>query len=135
MSFSGINSSIDGCMYHKVNICNICFGKGLVNFLKEYSGILLDVRLPAHVRGKTAQDANIPNAYYTPFSEFINYTHLLPKDKTIPIIIGSYEGALAKRVKKFLENRGYKNVYILCDNIESWIERYLFNKSKLLESK
>ena len=105
-------------------LCDICIEKAK-EYIKDFGAILLDVRLPSNVKGKNAQEANITNAYYTPYTDFINYVDILPDNKNTPIIVASYEGFFAKRVKDYLEMIGFKNIYILCNNIEEWIFNHL----------
>ncbi len=92
-----------------------------IELLKEVGAILLDVRPPAKVKGENAKEADIPDAYYTPYPEFTDYIDLLPDDKTTPIIVACLKGWFANRVKGYLECLGYENVYVFGGNIEDWI--------------
>ena len=101
---------------------------GMVNLhqtrelLMDAGAILLDVRPPAKVNGENAQEANIANAYYTPYPEFANYLDELPSDHTNPIVVACVKGWFANRVMGYLEMMGYENVYVLDTNIEDLIE-------------
>ena len=95
-----------------------------IELLKEVGAILLDVRPPAKVNGDNAKEADIPNAYYTPYPEFTNYLDLLPSDKTTPIVVACLKGWFANRVKGYLESLGYENVYVFAGNIEDWISAH-----------
>jgi len=92
-----------------------------IELLKEVGAILLDVRPPAKVSGENAEEADIPNSYYTPYPEFTNYIDLLPADKTTPIVVACLKGWFANRVKGYLECLGYENVFVFGGNIEDWI--------------
>ncbi len=105
-------------------LCDICIEKA-IEYLNEFKAILLDVRVPSSIKGMNAQEAKIPNAYYTPYTDFVNYTDILPENKNLPIIVASYEGWFANRVKEYLEMLGFNNIYILCGNIEDWITKHL----------
>ena len=104
----------------KAELANIDLEKG-IELLKEAGAILLDVRPPAKVNGENAQEADIPNAYYTPYPEFTDYLDILPDDKTAPIVTACLKGLFASRVKGYLEALGYENVYVFTGNIEDWI--------------
>ena len=104
----------------KAELANIDLEKG-IELLKEAGAILLDVRPPAKVNGENAQEADIPNAYYTPYTEFTDYLDILPDDKTEPIVTACLKGLFASRVKGYLEALGYENVYVFTGNIEDWI--------------
>ncbi len=90
--------------------------------LMDAGAILLDVRPPAKVNGENAQEADIVNAYYTPYPEFSNYLDELPSDHTNPIVVACVKGWFANRVMGYLEMMGYENVYVLDTNIEDLIE-------------
>jgi len=90
--------------------------------LMDAGAILLDVRPPAKVSGENAQEANIANAYYTPYPEFANYLDELPSDHTTPIIVACLKGWFANRIMGYLEMMGYENVYVLDTSIEDLIE-------------
>jgi rhodanese-related sulfurtransferase len=105
-------------------LCDICIQKAM-EYINEFEAILLDVRVPSNIKDKNAQEAKIPNAYYTPYTDFVNYVDILPDNKNTPIIVASYEGWFASRVKEYLEMLGFNNIYILCNNIEDWISDHL----------
>ena len=90
--------------------------------LMDAGAILLDVRPPAKVNGENAQEADIPNAYYTPYPEFYEYLDELPVKKSDPIVVACLKGWFANRVMGYLEMMGYSNVYVLDTNIEDLIE-------------
>ncbi len=90
--------------------------------LMDAGAVLLDVRPPAKVQGENAQEADIKNAYYTPYPEFFNYLDVLPKDHTNPIVVACLKGWFANRVMGYLEMMGYENVYVLDESIENLIE-------------
>ena len=90
--------------------------------LMDAGAILLDVRPPAKVNGENAQEADIVNAFYTPYPEFANYLDELPSDHTNPIVVACVKGWFANRVMGYLEMMGYENVYVLDTNIEDLIE-------------
>ncbi len=92
-----------------------------IELLKDAKAILLDVRPPAKVNGENAQEADIPDSYYTPYPEFTNYLDILPNDRTDPIIVACLKGLFASRVKAYLEALGYSNVFVFTGNIEDWI--------------
>jgi len=90
--------------------------------LMDAGAILLDVRPPARVSGENAQEANLPNAYYTPYPEFYDYLDELPAKKSDPIVVACLKGWFANRVMGYLEMMGYSNVYVLDTDIEDLIE-------------
>jgi len=92
--------------------------------IKEAGAILLDVTLPNLVEGENAAEAGIPTAYYTPYTEFTDYIDELPEDKTQPIVVACRKAFFANRVKGLLEILGYKNVYVLADDIKYLIEAH-----------
>jgi len=92
--------------------------------LKEAGAILLDVTLPDLVEGENAAEAGIPTAYYTPYPEFTDYIDELPEDKTTPIVVACRKAWFANRVKGLLEILGYKNVFVLGDDIKYLIEAH-----------
>ena len=104
----------------KPELGNVDLEKG-IELLKEVGAILLDVRPPAKVNGENAEEADIPNSYYTPYPEFTNYLDILPNDRTTPIVVACLKGWFANRVKAYLEMLGYSNVYAFGGNIEDWI--------------
>ena len=89
--------------------------------LVRVGAVVLDVRPPAKVNGENAEEADIPNSYYTPYPEFVNYLDILPNDRTEPIIVACLKGWFANRVKGYLETLGYENVFAFGGNIEDWI--------------
>ena len=86
--------------------------------------ILLDVTLPNLVEDENAEEVGIPTAYYTPYPEFTNYLDILPDDKTQPIVVACRKAFFANRVKGFLDILGYKNVYVLADDVKYLIEAH-----------
>ncbi len=104
----------------KAELANVDLERA-IELVKDAGAILLDVRPPAKVNGENAQEADIPDAYYTPYTEFTNYLDILPSDKTAPIVTACLKGLFASRVKGYLEALGYENVYVFTGNIEDWI--------------
>ncbi len=104
----------------KPELGNVDLEKAM-ELLKEGGAILLDVRPPAKVNGENAEEADIPDSYYTPYPEFTEYLDILPEDKTTPIVTACLKGLFASRVKAYLELLGYENVYVFTGNIEDWI--------------
>ena len=92
--------------------------------IKDAGAILLDVTLPDLVEGENAAEAGIPTAYYTPYPEFPDYIDELPEDKTTPIVVACRKAWFANRVKSLLEILGYKNVFVLGDDIKYLIEAH-----------
>lgn len=92
-----------------------------MELIRDVGAVLLDVRPPAKVHGENAEEADIPDAYYTPYPEFTSYLDILPKDKTTPIVVACLKGWFANRVMGYLETLGYENVYVLAGNIEDMI--------------
>ena len=92
--------------------------------IKDAGAILLDVTLPNLVEGENAEEAGIPTAYYTPYPEFTEYLDILPEDKTDPIVVACRKGFFANRVKGLLDILGYKNVFVLADDIKYLIEAH-----------
>jgi rhodanese-related sulfurtransferase len=92
-----------------------------IDLLRGAGAILLDVRVPSKVNGENAEEAGIPDSYFTPYPEFTNYLDILPNDKTTPIVVACLKGLFASRVKAYLEVLGYENVYVFTGNIEDWI--------------
>ncbi len=105
--------------------------KKAVELLKEAGAILLDVRPPAKVQGENAEEADIPDSYYTPYTEFTEYLDILPDDKTTPIVTACLKGLFASRVKAYLEVLGYENVYVFTGNIEDWIVAHKAHKGEI----
>ncbi|WP_456323572.1 rhodanese-like domain-containing protein [Hydrogenimonas sp.] len=104
----------------KPGLGNVDMQKG-AELIREVGAILLDVRPPAKVNGENAEEADIPDAYYTPYTDFTNYLDILPKDKTTPILVACLKGWFANRVMGYLEALGYENVFVLGANIEDMI--------------
>ncbi|NPA57677.1 MAG: rhodanese-like domain-containing protein [Aquificae bacterium] len=94
--------------------------------IEEAGATLLDVRPPAKVEGENAEEANVPNAYYTPITEFVFHYEegRIPKDKTAPIVVGCKMMKFANRTMGYLEALGYKNVFVLDTDIKDLIEVY-----------
>ena len=86
--------------------------------------ILLDVTLPNLVEDENAEEVGIPTAYYTPYPEFTNYLDILPENKTQPIVVACRKAFFANRVKGLLDILGYKNVYVLADDVKYLIEAH-----------
>jgi len=104
----------------KPELGNLNLEKSL-ELVKDVGAIVLDVRPPANVNGENAEEADIPNSYYTPYPEFIEYIDILPNDRTQPIVVACLKGWFANRVKGYLEALGYENVFVFGGNIEDWI--------------
>lgn len=83
---------------------------------------LLDVRPPAKVDGKNAEEAGINNAYFMPYPEFADSLDALPEDKSTTLIVACNKGWFAARVMVFLELLGYSNVYMLDTMISELFE-------------
>ena len=92
-----------------------------IELIREVGAVLLDVRPPAKVHGENAEEADIPDAYYTPYTEFTDYLDILPQDKTAPIVVACLKAWFANRVMGYLEALGYENVFVLGANIEDLI--------------
>ena len=104
----------------KPDMGNVDMEKG-IELIRDVGAVLLDVRPPAKVKGENAEEADIPDAYYTPYTEFANYLDILPQDKTSPILVACLKGWFANRIMGYLEALGYENVYVLGANIEDLI--------------
>ncbi len=104
----------------KAELANVNLEKA-IELVKDVGAVVLDVRPPAKVNGENAEEADIPNAFYTPYPEFTNYIDILPNDRTTPIVTACLKGWFASRVKGYLEALGYSNVYVFGGNIEDWI--------------
>ena len=104
----------------KPDLGNVDMEKGM-ELIRDIGAVLLDVRPPAKVNGENAEEADIPDAYYTPYPEFATYLDILPKDKAAPILVACLKGWFANRVMGYLEALGYENVYVLGANIEDLI--------------
>ena len=96
--------------------------------IKDVGAIVLDVTLPNLVEGENAEEAGIPTAYYTPYNELIEYIDELPDDKTQPILLVCRKAFFANRVKGLLDTLGYKNVYVLADDVKYLIEAHKAHK-------
>ena len=107
----------------KENLSNVDIHKAR-ELLKEVGAVLLDVTLPHLVDPQNAEEAGIANAYYTPYPEFAEYVDILPDDKTQPIVVACRKAFFANRVKGLLDVLGYKNVYVLADDIKYLIEAH-----------
>ena len=92
--------------------------------IKDAGAVVLDVTLPKLVEGENAEEAGIPTAYYTPYTEFKDYIDELPDDKTQPILIVCRKAFFANRVKGLLDVLGYKNVFVLADDVKYLIEAH-----------
>ncbi len=92
--------------------------------IKDAGAVVLDVTLPKLVEGENAEEAGIPTAYYTPYTEFKNYIDELPEDKTQPILVVCRKAFFANRVKGLLDILGYKNVFVLADDVKYLIEAH-----------
>ena len=104
----------------KPELGNVDLQKAL-ELVKDVGAVVLDVRPPAKVNGENAEEADIPNSYYTPYPEFTDYIDILPEDRATPIVVACLKGWFASRVKSYLELLGYKNVFVFGGNIEDWI--------------
>ncbi|NPA03553.1 MAG: rhodanese-like domain-containing protein [Epsilonproteobacteria bacterium] len=105
--------------------------KRAIELVKEAGAILLDVRPPQKVNGENAEEANIPDAYYTPYPEFTDYVDILPEDKTTVIVTACLKGLFASRVKAYLEILGYQNVFVFTGNIEDWITAHKAHQGEI----
>lgn len=114
----------------KPELGNVDLEKAM-ELVKEAGAILLDVRPPAKVSGENAEEADIPDSYYTPYPEFTDYLDILPDDKTAPIVTACLKGLFASRVKAYLELLGYENVYVFTGNIEDWIAAHKAHTGKI----
>jgi len=92
--------------------------------IKDAGAVVLDVTLPNLVEGENAEEAGIPTAYYTPYTEFTEYIDELPEDKTQPILVVCRKAFFANRVKGLLDILGYKNVFVLADDVKYLIEAH-----------
>jgi rhodanese-related sulfurtransferase len=79
--------------------------------LYKNGAIILDVRPPAKVSGKTMEEADIKNALYTPVVEFTKHLDRLLQNKDAVIITTCNLVKFANRVVGYLEALGYTNVY------------------------
>jgi rhodanese-related sulfurtransferase len=107
----------------KPNLGNVDIHKTR-ELIKDAGAILLDVTLPNLVEGENAEEAGIPTAYYTPYTEFTEYLDILPDDKTQPIVVACRKAFFANRVKGLLDVLGYKNVFVMADDIKYLIEAH-----------
>jgi len=92
--------------------------------IKDAGAVVLDVTLPNLVEGENAQEVGIPTAYYTPYPEFPDYIDELPDDKTQPILVVCRKAFFANRVKGLLDILGYKNVFVLADDVKYLVEAH-----------
>ena len=107
----------------KVGLGNVDIHKAR-ELIKDAGAVVLDVTLPKLVEGENAEEANIPTAYYTPYTEFKDYIDELPDDKTQPILVVCRKAFFANRVKGLLDILGYKNVFVLADDVKYLIEAH-----------
>ena len=84
--------------------------------------IVLDVRPPAKVSGKTMEEAGIKNALYTPVVEFTKHLNRLPQNKDAVIITTCNLVKFANRVMGYLETIGYSNVYAFDGSTQELME-------------
>jgi rhodanese-related sulfurtransferase len=92
--------------------------------IKDAGALVLDVTLPNLVEGENAEEAGIPSSYYTPYTEFTDYIDELPEDKTQPVLVVCRKAFFANRVKGLLDVLGYKNVYVLADDVKYLVEAH-----------
>lgn len=93
--------------------------------IEEDGAIFVDVRPPARVSGKTAPEAGVPNLYYLPVTEFAErWQEIFPADKTAKIVLACGKVKFANRVMGYLEALGYKNVYVLDEEIDNFLKEY-----------
>ncbi len=99
--------------------------------IEEAGAVLLDVRPPAKVEGENAEEANVPNAYYVPVTEFVEHFEegRVPQDKTTPIVLACNLQKFANRVMGYLEALGYKNLFVLDAPVTDLIEVYKAKQS------
>ena len=90
--------------------------------IMDVGAVVLDVRPSAKVSGENAQEADVPNAIYAPYTEFADYLDELPTDHTTPIVVGCVKGWFANRVMGYLEMMGYTNVYVMGFDIAELVE-------------
>lgn len=95
------------------------------DMIEKEGAIFVDVRPPARVTGKTAPEAGVPNSYYLPVTEFADrWQDVFPKDKDAKIVLACGKIKFANRVMGYLEALGYKNVYVLDDEIDNFLRQY-----------
>ncbi|HGZ70519.1 MAG TPA: rhodanese-like domain-containing protein, partial [Nitratifractor sp.] len=85
----------------KPELGNVDLEKAM-ELIRDVGALLLDVRPAAKVSGENAEEADIPDAYYTPYPEFAEYLDILPEDRTTPIVTACLKGLFASRVKGYL---------------------------------
>ncbi|WP_024790409.1 rhodanese-like domain-containing protein [Lebetimonas sp. JH292] len=107
----------------KIGLGNVDIEKAR-DLIKDAGAVVLDVTLPNLVEGENAEEAGIPTAYYTPYTEFTDYIDELPEDKTQPILVVCRKAFFANRVKGLLDVLGYKNVYVLADDVKYLVEAH-----------
>lgn len=77
------------------------------NMIKSQSALIIDVRTPAEYNSM-----HIESAVNIPSNSFMYMTNLLPKDKNANILVYCLSGSRARNVALYMENLGYKNVYM-----------------------
>lgn len=93
--------------------------------IEKEGAIFVDVRPPARVTGKTAPEAGVPNSYYLSVTEFADrWQEVFPADKNAKIVLACGKIKFANRVMGYLEALGYKNVYVLDDEIDNFLRQY-----------
>jgi len=90
--------------------------------LYKNGAIILDVRPPAKVSGKTMEEAGIKNALYVPVVDFTKHLNRLPQNKNAVIITTCNLVKFANRVMGYLEALGYKNVYTFDGSTQELME-------------
>lgn len=95
------------------------------DMIEREGAIFVDVRPPTRVSGKTAPEAGVPNSYYLPVTQFADRWHeVFPMDKDAKIVLACGKVKFANRVMGYLEAIGYKNVYVLDDEIDNFLKQY-----------
>jgi len=84
--------------------------------------IILDVRPPAKVSGKTMEETGIKNAMYIPVVDFTKHLNRFPQNKDAVIITTCNLVKFANRVMGYLEALGYKNVYTFDGSTQELME-------------
>lgn len=93
--------------------------------IEKEGAIFVDVRPPARVTGKTAPEAGVPNSYYLSVTDFADrWQEVFPADRNTKIVLACAKVKFANRVMGYLEALGYKNVYVLDDDIDSFLKQY-----------
>jgi rhodanese-related sulfurtransferase len=90
--------------------------------LYKNGAIILDVRPPAKVSGKTMEEAGIKNAMYIPVVEFTKHLNRLPQNKDAVIITTCNLVKFANRVMGYLETLEYTNVYAFDGSTQELME-------------